>query len=221
MIRADAPSFVIDRPWRQRPVLLQSQAAPGRSPAGGGSPPPVDGDADDELMLAVAAGRHDAFRRLAERHLPRVIRMAARHLGNASDAEEVGQEAMVRIWQTAPRWTVGRAKFSTWLYRIVINLCIDRSRKPGFAPIEDAGDPHDPAPQPDAQTESVQLKRLVAAELQRLPPRQRAALVLCYYEGLTGAEAAAVLSMPLSALESLLFRGRRQLRARLQHLARR
>ncbi len=182
--------------------------------------PPADdgGPSDDSLMAAIGSGDQAAFRMLARRHLPRVVRMAQRMLANPTDAEEVGQEAMVRAWQVAGRWQAGGARFTTWLYRITLNLCIDRIRRPTFAALDQVEEPPDPAPGADAMVEAAQRRAKVADALRRLPPRQRAALTLCYYEGLSCAEAAQVLALRVSAVESLLVRGRRRLRIALDAL---
>jgi RNA polymerase sigma-70 factor (ECF subfamily) len=171
--------------------------------------------ADEVLMLRVGQGDQPAFQVLMHRHLHRALALARRMSASASDAEEIAQEAFLRVWTSAPRWRAEGAAFRTWLYRIVVNLCLDRGRRKPFAPLEDAGDPSDPAPDALAQLEQQETVRRVAAAVEALPDRQRAALVLSYYEGLSNAEAAAVLGVSVSGLEALLVRARRGLRGRL------
>jgi RNA polymerase sigma-70 factor (ECF subfamily) len=82
--------------------------------------------ADEELMLRVARGDRDACRLLVERHLRRVVAFAARVLASPSEAEDVAQEAFARVWTGAASWRPGVARFTTWLHRVVLNLCLDR-----------------------------------------------------------------------------------------------
>jgi len=170
---------------------------------------------DEVLMLRVGQGDEPAFQLLVRRHLPRSIALARRMTASASDAEEIAQEAFLRVWTSAPRWRAEGAAFRTWLYRIVVNLCLDRGRRKPFMPLEDAGDPTDPAPDALTVLERQETARRVAAAVEALPDRQRAALVLSYYEGLSNADAAAVLGVSVSGLEALLVRARRALRSRL------
>ncbi|MBV8168392.1 MAG: RNA polymerase sigma factor [Alphaproteobacteria bacterium] len=176
----------------------------------------LDGAGPDEvLMTRVGQGDRPAFQVLVQRHLQRSLDLARRMTANASDAEEVAQEAFLRVWTTASRWRPEGAAFRTWLYRIVVNLCLDRARRKPFAPLEDAGDPHDPSPDALARLERAETKRRVGEAIGRLPERQRAALVLSYFDGLSNAEAAQVLGVSVSGLEALLVRARRALRGRL------
>src|ERR671931_324032 len=100
---------------------------------------------DEDLMVKVARGDKAAFRVLAQRHAARSIGLARRITGNDADAEEVGQEALLRVWINAPRWRPVAA-FRTWLYRVVLNLCLSRRRRAPVIPLEEAGDPADPSP---------------------------------------------------------------------------
>src|SRR5215471_13153302 len=171
----------------------------------------MDGASDEELMLRIATGDEPAFRMLAGRYAPLALRLARRVMGSSADAEEIVQEALLRLWVNAPRWRP-LAAFRTWFYRVVLNLCLSRRRRAPFLPLEAAGDPADPAAQPDAALERRQADRLVAAAIGELPDRQRAAIVLTYHEGFSNAEAAAVLDTSIAGLESLLVRAKRTLR---------
>ncbi len=170
---------------------------------------------DEILMVRVGQGDEPAFQVLVHRHLQRSLDLARRMTASASDAEEIAQEAFLRVWTTAPRWRPEGALFRTWLYRIVVNLCLDRGRRKPFAPLADAGDPSDPTPDALAQLERQETQRRIATAIRALPDRQRAALVLSYYQGLSNQEAATVLRVSVSSLEALLVRARRALRARL------
>lgn len=176
------------------------------------------GDTDETLMARIAEGDRGAFHVLTRRHLPRFLRVATRILGNASEAEDVAQEAFLRVWSHADRWDAGKAKVTTWMHRIVVNLCIDRRRKARTAPLEEAGDPVDPAPSAADDLWRTQMAGLVSRAVGELPERQRSALVLCYYEEMSNVEAAQALSVSVSALESLLVRARRTMRDRLTAL---
>ena len=171
---------------------------------------------DEELVALIGGGDRRAYHVLVERHGRRVLGLARRMMRNLAEAEDVSQEAFLRVWQKAGEWQPRGARFTTWLYRVVVNLCLDRRRKPTMAPIEAAGDPADTRPDAEQTLATVQRERQVASALQALPERQRAALVLSYYVGLSNLEAAGALELSVSALESLLVRARRALRQELE-----
>jgi RNA polymerase sigma-70 factor, ECF subfamily len=170
---------------------------------------------DEELMVEVAAGNRDAFEQLAKRHLRKSVGLARRIVSNGDDAEEIVQDAFLQIWAHADRWRANEARFSTWLYRIVLNRCFDYRRRRTFSPIEDAADV--PTALPDALTAvgDKELRMHVETAIQGLSERQRAALSLVYFEEMSCGEAARVLELSESATESLLVRARRALRQRL------
>lgn len=173
---------------------------------------------DEALMAEIAAGNRPAFTVLSRRHLKRSLALAQRIAGSASDAEEIVQDAFLGVWRHADGWRGGEANFTTWLYRIVVNRSLDYRRRRGFAPIEEVEDLPAPAPDPYAVVAEQQLAASVDVAIAALPDRQRAALSLCYYQELSCAEAADVLQVSVSAMESLLVRARRVLRAKLHHL---
>jgi RNA polymerase sigma-70 factor (ECF subfamily) len=174
-------------------------------------------ESDETLLRRTAAGDQPAFRELARRHAARALAVAQRIVGNAGDAEEVVQDALLRIWRHAPSWRPAEARVATWIYRIVVNLAIDRTRRrrPAFVSIDAAGDRADAAPDPHAVAEARELRRWMEAAIEALPERQRAALALCYFEEIDCAEAAAVMQISVGAMEALLVRARRTLRKRL------
>ena len=171
----------------------------------------MDGPPDHDLMARAAQGDERAFRELARRHAGGALRLARRILGSEALAEEIVQDAFLRVWTNAPRWRP-EAAFRTWLYRVVINLCLNAKRRPADLPLAAAGEPADPAPDAGAALEQRERDQLLAAAIDRLPARQRAAIVLTYQEGLGNAEAAAVLGTSVSGIETLLVRTRRSLR---------
>jgi RNA polymerase sigma factor, sigma-70 family len=175
-----------------------------------------DDRSDDDLLAAIGAGDRLALERLMNRHLPAVLALAQRMTGSPDDADDIAQEAFVRVWRSAHRWRRdGPARFSTWLYRVVVNLCLDRRRKAVTVPLEHAPEEADPAPGGLDTTATREGATVVAAALADLPPRQRAAVCLYYFGNVSAPEAARVMDLSASALESLLVRGRKALRKSL------
>jgi len=185
------------------------------APARRVEPDRMDELADEALMGRVANGDHAAFRLLVERHLGRAVGIAYRILGNRAEAEEAAQEAFLRVWTSAPNWKLDGALFRTWFSRVLTNLCIDRRRRPRNEPLESAGDPADERPDAEQQLGERQESAAVAAAVAELPERQRAALALCYWQGMSNIEAAASLGLSVGAVESLLVRARRGLKEKL------
>jgi len=173
------------------------------------------GDPDDELLSRVARGDPAASRALVARKLPRLLALAGRMLGDAAEAEDVAQEAFLRVWRQAPKWRPGAARFDTWLHRVALNLCYDRLRRRREIAYAEPPERADEGPGPDRGLQAADTGRRVGQALQALPDRQREALVLCHYQELGNIEAAAVMGVSVEALESLLGRGRRALRAAL------
>src|SRR5690242_19884712 len=134
----------------------------------------MDSPSDPDLMARAATGDERAFRTLAERHAAAALRLARRILGNEAMAEDVVQDAFLRVWTNAPRWRP-QAAFRTWLYRIVVNLCLNATRRAPDLPLGAAGDPADAG---DAATalESRERDAALGAAVDALPPRQRAAI---------------------------------------------
>lgn len=201
----------------RRPFAALERRAKSESPvpyAGNRGSIRLDEPSDDELVAAVARGDEAACREIMARHLPRMIALARRMMGNQADAEEVAQEVFLRVWTHAERWEPGRARFSTWLHRVATNLCLDRLRKNrgGTEDIDAIPEPASEEPGPLRRLEQRELADRVEAALQALPERQRAAVVLSHYQGLTNIEAAETLGITIEAVESLLSRARRQLR---------
>lgn len=175
----------------------------------------LERDRDDALVARAATGEEAAFADLIARHGDRLTALARRMLGPGPEVDDVVQEAFLRLWSQAPAWRPGGAKLSTWLYRVASNLCIDRLRKQPAASLDEIGEPPDRGPRPDQQHAAATAVRQVEAALGRLAPRQRLAIVLCHYEGLTNIEASQCMGLSVDALESLLARGRRTLRQML------
>ncbi|ODT62664.1 RNA polymerase sigma factor [Phenylobacterium sp.] len=173
------------------------------------------GDPDEALLARVADGDPAAVRALVARKLPRLLSLAVRMLGDAAEAEDVAQETFVRAWKQARAWRPGVAKFDTWMHRVALNLCYDRLRRRREAPTDTPPEVVDDGPAPDRGLQAMETGERVAAAMRALPDRQREAIVLCHYQELSNIEAAALMGVSVEALESLLSRGRRALRAAL------
>jgi RNA polymerase sigma-70 factor (ECF subfamily) len=174
---------------------------------------------DDSLIAAAARGDEVAFARLVQRHSARALAVATRFLASSSEAEEVVQEAFWRAWRAAARWRPGDAAFSTWLHRVVINLCIDRQRRAKlrrFLSLEAAPEPAAPAVAADDRLAASGELSAVLDDIRRLPARQRAAVLLAGSGEHSNAGIAAVLGVSEKAVESLLVRARRTLRMSLR-----
>lgn len=176
-------------------------------------------DPDAGLVLLTGQGDAEAASRLVARHLPRMTALARRMLGDSAEAEDVAQDVFMKVWTQAKRWQPGAAKFETWLHRVAINACYDRLRKKKGVSLDEAEERADPGPDPEQTLAQMQTAKAVDAALQTLPDRQRAAITLCHYQGLTNIEAASALEVSIEALESLLARGRRALKDKLRHLS--
>lgn len=175
-------------------------------------------ETDEDLLVRIARGDEVAIREMVARKLPRLLSLATRVLGDRVEAEDVAQEAFLRIWRQAPRWQAGRARFDTWLYGVALNLCRDRLRRRREIYTAEPPETIDPHGGPGRGLDDSESSRSVEAALARLPERQREAIVLQYYEELSNIEAAAVMGISIEALESLLARGRRNLRVHLEDI---
>jgi RNA polymerase sigma-70 factor (ECF subfamily) len=148
--------------------------------------------------------------------LARTVGLGTRLMGSRADGEEIAQEAFARVWSHAGRWRPlgggGNARFTTWLYRIVVNLAIDRKRRPVHAAMDDVDEPVDESDDGFVRIHRRQVSDAVTVAMMELPERQRVALALCFFEGLSNIEAGKIMSLSVGAVESLLVRARRSLR---------
>lgn len=176
------------------------------------------GPFEDEAALVAAAAQGDvkALRQLLDRHLASITAIARRMLHDEAEAEDIAQEAFLRLWRTGASLQIGPTGVRPWLRRVVSNLCIDRlrgsSRQTVVAEVpeqaEEAGQL--------AGLESAELGVRVDAALKALPERQRLALTLFHFEGMSQNDVAAAMEISAEAVESLLARGRRALKASLK-----
>jgi RNA polymerase sigma-70 factor (ECF subfamily) len=171
--------------------------------------------ADAALLAAYAAGDQEAARQLTARLVPRVHALAWRMLRDRGEAEDVAQEAMLRLWRIAPEWREGEAQVATWLYRVASNLCIDRLRRRRERNVAVLPDRADPAPGAAARMQDRDRAAALETALAALPDRQRLAVVLRHLEERPNPEIAEILGTSVEAVESLVARGRRALSDRL------
>lgn len=166
---------------------------------------------DHGLMVRVQRGDHQAFSQLVQTHSARFYAVAFRMLGNSAEAEDVVQDSFLKLWNKPQAWDAKKnAKFTTWFYRVVTNAAIDRARRrtkivSGEKIIDFVADERRNAEDQMYQDET---QRILEEAIQSLPDRQKAALNLCFYEGLSNKEAAEVLEVNVKALESLLMRAK-------------
>jgi len=172
-------------------------------------------DPDTELVARAGRGDRAAAAMLVARHSARMHALARRMLGSEAEAEDAVQDTFLKLWTHAARWQPGAAKIETWLYRVTLNGCYDRLRRKRAVPLDEALELPDAAPGPDQGLDAPALAAAVATALGELPERQRAAILLCHHDGRSNIEAAEILGLSVEAVESLLARGRRNLRARL------
>lgn len=167
---------------------------------------------EEVLLAAFARGDQQAAAALSSRFAPLAFRYAMRLLGNRADAEDVAQDALMRLWKVAPDWRAGEAAVSTWLYRVVSNLCMDRLRQAGRS-VEIDAVADQPDGTPSVETGMIETDRAAAltAALAQLPVRQKQAVVLRHIEGLSNPEIAQVMDIGVEAVESLTARGKRAL----------
>ena len=182
---------------------------------------------ETELVLKFKNGDKSAFRELVEKYQGSVINTCFRFLRNKEEAEEVAQEVFLKVYLSARSYQP-KAKFSTWLFKIVVNLCLNKLRdkkRSSLPKIEDSFYHNQiqmendfPAPaesQPDKSYEREELKKIIKEAIDSLPENQRAAIILNKYEGFSYQDMAKILDCSVSAIEARLFRAKENLRKKL------
>jgi RNA polymerase sigma-70 factor (ECF subfamily) len=172
---------------------------------------------DQELLALIQEGSHEAFAELVQRHTERFYRLAYRYVQNRETAEDLVQDAFVGLWANPASWRAERnSKFTTWFYRIVVNLCLDWQKKKRPLPLNEEMPLADERESVDEAMIRIQEQKLLEKEIAALPERQRTALNLCFDEGLTNQEAAESMGLNLKALQSLIMRAKTTLKKRMK-----
>jgi RNA polymerase sigma-70 factor (ECF subfamily) len=172
---------------------------------------------DHELLAHVKKGNGQAFAVLVERHTERFYRLAYRYLQSKAAAEDVVQDAFLKLWENPATWQPERnSKFTTWFYRVVVNLCLDLRKKKGAVVLDNTMELIDDRESVDESIMRAQEQHMLEKEIAALPERQRAALSLCFDEGLSNQEAAEIMGLNLKALQSLIMRAKTTLKERMK-----
>jgi RNA polymerase sigma-70 factor (ECF subfamily) len=172
---------------------------------------------DHELLARIRDGNGQAFAALVERHSDRFYRLAYRYLQNKEAAEDVVQDAFLKLWENPALWQPQRnSKFTTWFYRVVVNLCLDLRKRKKPAPLDDETSVIDERQPADEMMIRAQEQNALEKAIGTLPERQRTALNLCFDLELTNQEAAEIMGVRLKALQSLIMRAKTTLKERMK-----
>jgi RNA polymerase sigma-70 factor (ECF subfamily) len=172
---------------------------------------------DQELLALVQEGSQPAFAELVQRHADRFYRLAYRYVQSRDTAEDIVQDAFVKLWEDPRKWQPSRkTRFTTWFYRIVVNLCLDWQKKKRPLPLDEEMPLIDERETADEAMIRIQEQKLLEKEIAALPERQRTALNLCFDEELSNQEAAELMGVNLKALQSLIMRAKATLKERMK-----
>ena len=173
---------------------------------------------DDEILLdEIQKGSSSAFAVLVRRHGRKYYGLAYRYTASREEAEDIIQTAFVKLWENPYVWNPRKgAKFTTWFYRIVVNLCLDSRKKHKAFIISESFEAEDENQNQERDVAGSEEKELLAKEIAALPSRQKIALILCFYEDLSHENAAKTMNVSVKALQSLLMRAKTTLKRRMQ-----
>ena len=185
---------------------------------------------DTTLMLRTKEGDQAAFKDLVEKHKLSILNLCLRFTGNKPDAEDLSQDVFIRIYEAAPRYEV-KAAFTTWMYRIAVNLCLNYQRRKklltffSFDSNNNSEQNHQKkipdiisSERPDTDFERMERAQFIQDAIQSLPENQRTVVVLYRYQNLSYQEIADTLETSISAVESRLFRAKINLKKKLAPL---
>jgi len=173
---------------------------------------------DEALLRQIQGGNQEAFAALVDRHARRFYSSAYRLLFSKNDAEDIVQQAFLNLWERRQSWDQNKgAKFTTWFYRVIVNLCLDHNRKKKPMPLSKNMEPIDKHDGPDILLDEKQKQAILDLFIKELPERQQLALTLCFYEGISNQEAAEIIGIKVKALQSLIMRAKTTLKERLNH----
>jgi RNA polymerase sigma-70 factor (ECF subfamily) len=171
---------------------------------------------DAGLLARIKMGDKEAFATLVRRHSMRFYRIAYRFSGGRTEAEDIVQEAFLKLWERPNLWQEDRnTAFTTWFYRVLVNMCLDYRKKKRPVSLQDDSWVMDERHSYEETMLLDERERLLEEHIHTLPQRQRTALNLCFYEGLSNQEAADVMDINIKALQSLLMRAKATLKERI------
>ena len=171
---------------------------------------------DHALLAAFADGDRGAAQQLTEQLMPKIHAHAYYRLGNITDAEDVTQEAFLKLWKVAPSWKQDKAQVSTWLYRVVSNLCKDRYRRSTLEGMVSVQEPTNESQSTSFKIEEEIRQKALYTAMTNLPESQRLAVQLRHIDELTNPQIAEIMELSVEAVESLTARGKRKLTKILQ-----
>jgi RNA polymerase sigma-70 factor (ECF subfamily) len=173
---------------------------------------------DESLMPQIREGNQEAFAALVDRHAKRFYSTAYRLLFGKNEAEDIVQQAFLNLWERRSLWNQSKgAQFTTWFYRVVVNLCLDHNRKKKPLPLSEHLELIDKHDGPDILLDEKQKQAMLDLFIKELPERQQLALTLCFYEGISNQDAAEIIGIKVKALQSLIMRAKTTLKERLNH----
>lgn len=172
---------------------------------------------DNELLDRIQQGDHAAFNVLVKQHHLKFYNLAYRYMSNEEEAEDIVQIAFLKLWENPFIWKKDKgAKFTTWFYRIIINLCLDKQKKRRALPLGDDIVIEDKQSNQQVAIEQKEVWNMISDAITQLPDRQKTALILCVYEDKSHQEAADIMKINIQALRSLLMRAKAQLKKSMQ-----
>jgi RNA polymerase sigma-70 factor (ECF subfamily) len=172
---------------------------------------------DESLISQIQEGSHVAFATLVNRHSNRFYRIAYRLVSSKDDAEDIVQDAFLKLWNRPNLWDPSKGtKFTTWFYRVIINLCLDHRKKKKLVNLSEGIEFADEKPGADVLLDVHQKQALLERLICELPERQQLAINLCFYEGLSNNDAAQIIGVRVKALQSLIMRAKTTLKYKVK-----